>query len=38
MFVMQGCELAGQQLLVKFPDNPLTSSGGALIEKPAKRL
>jgi len=33
MFVMQGYELAGQQLLVKFPDNLLTSSGGALIKK-----
>lgn len=33
---IQGTMLAGQPLLVKFPDNPLTSSGGALIEKPAK--
>lgn len=33
---LQGTMLAGQPLLIKFPDNPLTSSGGALIEKPTK--
>lgn len=37
LFVLQGTMLAGQPLLIKFPDNPLTSSGGALIEKPTKR-
>jgi len=36
-FCPQGKMLAGQPLLIKFPDNPLTSSGGAFIEKPAKR-
>ena len=34
---LQGRMLAGQPLLIKFPDNPLMSSGGALLEKPTKR-
>lgn len=31
---LQGVECAGQRLLIKFPDNPITSNGQTLIKKP----